>query len=129
VQGWGENATGNQSLLLLGAAFQTAGNDARHGLVAVAYQYLFAISHELNMGAELCFQIADIDGSHVAIIADVTMLVICYFTVWNVRAMEHRHMHVFEEFPLFQYPLFQHVDNARDVRPIPSGFGRRTQPG
>ena len=42
---------GNQSLLLLRVAFQTAGNDARHGLVAVAHQHLFAISDELNMGA------------------------------------------------------------------------------
>lgn len=79
MQGWRENATGNQSLLLLGVAFQTAGNDPRHGLVALAHQHLFAISDELNMGAELRFQIADIDRSHVAIIADVTMLVICLF--------------------------------------------------
>ena len=86
MQGWGENATGNQSLLLLGAAFQTAGNDARHGLVAVAHQHLFAISDELNMGAELRFQIADIDGSHVAIIAEMTMLVICYFTACRLNS-------------------------------------------
>jgi hypothetical protein len=39
------------------------------------------------MGAELSFQIADIDSSHAAIIADVTMLVICYFIVWNARAI------------------------------------------
>ena len=88
MHGWGENATGNQSLLLLGVAFQSAGNDPRHGLVALAHQHLFAISDELNMGAELRFQIADIDRSHVAIIADVTMLVICYFAVWNARAKE-----------------------------------------
>jgi hypothetical protein len=35
------------------------------------------------MGAELRFQIADIDGSHVPIIADVTMLVICHFSIWK----------------------------------------------
>lgn len=79
MQGWGENATANQSLLLLGVAFHTAGNDPRHGLVAVAHKHLFAIPDELNMGAELRFQIADIDGSHAAIIADVTMLVIFHF--------------------------------------------------
>jgi hypothetical protein len=59
-------------------AFQPAGNDPRHGLFAVAHKHLFAVPDELNMGAELRFQIADIDGSHAAIIADVTMLVICY---------------------------------------------------
>jgi hypothetical protein len=32
------------------------------------------------MGAELRFQIADIDGSHAAIIADVTMLVIYFLS-------------------------------------------------
>ena len=56
-----------------------ARNDARHRLVAVAYQDLFAVLDELNMGAEPRFQVADIDGSHIAIIADVTMLVIFYF--------------------------------------------------
>jgi glycerate kinase len=61
-------------------AFQTAGNDSRHGLIAVAHKYLFAVANELNMGAELSFQIADIDSSHAAIIADVTMLVICYLS-------------------------------------------------
>jgi hypothetical protein len=45
-------------------AFQTAGNDPRHGLIAVAHKYLFAVANELNMGAELSFQIADIDSSH-----------------------------------------------------------------
>jgi hypothetical protein len=67
-------------------AFQTTGNDPRHGLIAVAHKYLFAVANELNMGAELSFQIADIDSSHAAIIADVTMLVICYI-VWNARAI------------------------------------------
>jgi hypothetical protein len=31
------------------------------------------------MGAEVRFQLGNIDGSHVAIISNVTMLVICYF--------------------------------------------------
>jgi hypothetical protein len=61
-------------------AFQTAGNDPRHGLIAIAHKYLFAVANELNMGAELSFQIADIDSFHAAIIADVTMLVICYLS-------------------------------------------------
>jgi hypothetical protein len=84
----GENVTGNQSLLLLGVAFRPAGNDRRAGLVAVAHKHLFAVPDELNMGAELRFQIADIDGSHVSIIADVTMLVICHFSVWTARTEE-----------------------------------------
>jgi len=33
-------------------AFQTAGNDPRHGLIAVAHKYLFAVANEPNMGAE-----------------------------------------------------------------------------
>jgi len=61
-------------------AFQTAGNDPRHGLIAVAHEHLFAVANQLNMGAELRFQIADIDGSRAAIIADMTMLVICYLS-------------------------------------------------
>jgi len=36
------------------------------------------------MGAELRFQIADIDGSHVPIIADVTILVIWHFSIWKL---------------------------------------------
>jgi hypothetical protein len=67
VQGWRENATGNQSLLVLRAAFQTAGNDPRHGLIAVADKHLFAVANQLNMGAELRSQIADIDSSHAPI--------------------------------------------------------------
>jgi hypothetical protein len=63
----GENATGNQPLLLLRATFQTAGNDPRHGLIAVADKHLFAVANQLNMGAELRFQIADIDSSHAPI--------------------------------------------------------------
>jgi hypothetical protein len=69
-------------------ASQTAGNNSRHGLIAVAHKYLFAVKNELNMGAELRFQIADIDSSHAAIIADVTMLVICII-VGNARQREH----------------------------------------
>ena len=41
------------------------------------------------MGAELSFQIADIDSSHTVIIADVTMLVICYFRSGMRSQREH----------------------------------------
>jgi len=61
-------------------AFETAGNDPRHGLIAVAHKYLFAVANELNMSAELSFQIADIDSSHARNYSDVTMLVICYLS-------------------------------------------------
>jgi hypothetical protein len=54
-----------------------AGHDSRHGLVAIADQHLFAIPHHLDMGAEPRLQIADIYGLHVAIVVDMTMLVIC----------------------------------------------------
>ena len=70
-------------------AFQTAGNDSRHGLVAVAHQYLFAVANELNMGTQLIFQIADIEGSNAAIIADVTMLVISYLSSAKRGQREH----------------------------------------
>jgi hypothetical protein len=60
--------------------FQTAGNDPGHGLISVAHEHLFAIANELNMGAELCFQIADIDGSHSEIVTNMTMLVIRYLS-------------------------------------------------
>jgi hypothetical protein len=54
-----------------------AGHDSCHRLVAIADQHLFAIPHELDMGAEPRFQIADIYGPHAAIIVNMTMLVIC----------------------------------------------------
>ena len=41
------------------------------------------------MGAELRFQIADIDSSHAAIIADATMLVICYLSSGMRGQREH----------------------------------------
>jgi hypothetical protein len=74
-----ENAAGNQSLLLLELALQKAGNDPRHRLVAVAHQHLFAVPHELNMGAQLRLQIAYIHGSHNSILADMRMLHIYFF--------------------------------------------------
>ena len=75
LQGGRENAAGNQPLLLHGVFFQTARHDSRYGLVAVANKHLFAFTHELDMGAELRFQVADIHGFHKTIIANLTMLV------------------------------------------------------
>jgi hypothetical protein len=37
------------------------------------------------MGAEVRFQLGNIDGSHVAIISNVTMLVICYFPAFDAE--------------------------------------------
>jgi hypothetical protein len=71
-----QNATRDQSLLLLGVALQTAGNDPCHGFVAVTHQHLFAVPDELNMGPEPSLEIADIHCSHTSFIADMTMLVI-----------------------------------------------------
>ena len=55
--------------------FQTARHDSGHRCVAVANKHFFAPTHELDMGAELRFQIADIHGFHRTIIADLTNLV------------------------------------------------------
>jgi hypothetical protein len=88
VQGGRENAAGNQSLFLLGVTFQTAGNEPRHGPVAVAHKHLFAAPNDLDMGAEVRFQIADIDGPHIPIIANVTMLEIVIFLPGMGRAEE-----------------------------------------
>ncbi len=55
--------------------FLTARHDSRHGRVAVANKHFFALTHELDMGAELRFQIADVHGFHKTIIADLTNLV------------------------------------------------------
>jgi hypothetical protein len=60
-------------------SFQGAGNDPRYGLVAVANQDLFAVTHELNMCAKVRFQFGNINGLHEAIILKMTMLVIFYF--------------------------------------------------
>jgi hypothetical protein len=54
-----------------------ARHDSRYRLIAITDKHLFAIPHELDMGAESRFQIADIYGSHTAIIVNMTMLVIC----------------------------------------------------
>ena len=58
-----------------------AGYDSRHWLISIADQHLFAIPHDLNMGAQPRLQIADIYGSHGTIIADMTMLVIFHVGV------------------------------------------------
>jgi len=70
-----ENATGNQALLLFGPVVCTAGNDSRHRLVAVANQHFFAVLYELDVSAELRFQVANVYGTHTHIITNLTMLV------------------------------------------------------
>jgi len=52
-----------------------AGNDARYRLIPVANQHFFPVPHELDMGAELGLQVADIYAAHKPIVADMTMLV------------------------------------------------------
>ena len=95
MQGWGQNATGNQSPLLLGVIGERAGHDPSHRLVTVANQNLFPVPYELDVSAQLRLQVTDIDGSHVPIIAYVTMLVIFYLlsemSNWiNFRGADHR---------------------------------------
>ena len=53
-----------------------AGNDPRYRLVAVANQHFFALLHELDVSAELRFQVANVYGTHTHIVTNLTMLVI-----------------------------------------------------
>ena len=53
-----------------------AWHDSRHRGGAITDKHLFAIPHELDMGAEARFQIADIYGFHTVIIINMTILVI-----------------------------------------------------
>jgi len=69
-------------------AFQTAGDDPCYRLVAITHKHLFAVPDELNMGAELRFQIANINGSHGVIIADMTMLVTSAFLLLKHAGQE-----------------------------------------
>ncbi len=75
-QGRNENAPSNQPPFLLGKILDKAGHDPRHRLPAVAHHYLFAVSHELDVGAELRFQVANIHCPHRLSITDMTKLVI-----------------------------------------------------
>jgi hypothetical protein len=90
VQRGGENAPCHQPSLLFGVAFQMAGNDPCHRLVAVAHKNLFAVPDEPNMSAQPRLQIADIDCLHVSIVTDVTMLVISRFLIWKSVTVERR---------------------------------------
>lgn len=62
--------------MLLGEVFHTTGNDARHRFVAIAHQYFFTVTNHLDVSTKPSFQVTDVNGFHIAIIADVTMLVI-----------------------------------------------------
>ena len=53
-----------------------AGNDPRYRLVAVANQHFFALLHELDVSAELRFQVANVYGTHTHITTNLTMLLI-----------------------------------------------------
>jgi hypothetical protein len=52
-----------------------AGNDPRYRLVAVANQHFFAVLYELDVSAELRFQVANVYGTHTHIVTNLTMLV------------------------------------------------------
>ena len=41
-----------------------AGNDAGHGLIAVADENFFAATHHPDVGAEAGFQVADVNAAH-----------------------------------------------------------------
>jgi hypothetical protein len=62
--------------MLLGEVFHTTGNDARDRSVAIAHQYFFTVPNHLDVSTKPSFQVTDVNGFHIAIIADVTMLVI-----------------------------------------------------
>ena len=62
--------------MLLGEVFHTTGNDARDRSVAIAHQYFFTVTNHLDVSTKPSFQVTDVNGFHIAIIADVTMLVI-----------------------------------------------------
>src|SRR5580698_3388251 len=74
-----EHSPSHQSPFLLGVTFQVAGNDARHRLVPVADQYLLAVLHALQMGAETRLEVADIHRAHVSILSNMTTIVILVF--------------------------------------------------
>jgi hypothetical protein len=62
--------------MLLGEVFYTTGNDARDRSVAIAHQYFFTVPNHLDVSTKPSLQVTDVNGFHIAIIADVTMLVI-----------------------------------------------------
>ena len=61
-------------------SFKWQGTIRATGWLRSHTQHLFAIAHDLDMGAEPGFQIADIYRPHAAIIANMTMLVMLFFT-------------------------------------------------
>src|SRR5208282_6582529 len=81
---------GNQALLLFGPVVCTAGNDSRHRLVAVANQHFFAVLYELDVSAELRFQVADVHGTHRHIVTNLTMLVMFILVLVNANTESRR---------------------------------------
>jgi len=75
---------------LFGPVVCTAGNDSRHRLVAVANQHFFAVLYELDVSAELRFQVADVYGTHRHIITNLTMLVMFILVLVNANAESRR---------------------------------------
>lgn len=71
---WLENAASNQPLLLFGAVSKIARYDSGHCFIAITDKYLLTITDELDLGAEMRLQIADVYDFHTMIIAEVTML-------------------------------------------------------
>jgi hypothetical protein len=62
--------------MLLGEVFHTTGNHAHDRSVAIAHQYFFTVPNHLDVSTKPSFQVTDVNGFHIAIIRDVTMLVI-----------------------------------------------------
>jgi len=54
------------------AIFHAGGHDPGYGLFAVANEQLLAFAHQLEMGAELRFQLADLYRSHDYIVPEMT---------------------------------------------------------
>jgi hypothetical protein len=57
--------------MLLGEVFHTTGNDARDRSVAIAHQYFFTVTNHLDVSTKPSFQVTDVNGFHIAVIADV----------------------------------------------------------
>jgi hypothetical protein len=61
--------------MLLGEVFHTTGNDARDRSVAIAHQYFFTVPNHLDVSTKPSLQLTDVNGLHIAVIADLTMQV------------------------------------------------------
>ncbi len=93
---------GNQALLLFGSVVCTAGNHSRHRLVAVANQHFFAVLYELDVSAEVRFQVADVYGTHKHIITNLTMLVMFILVLVNANAGIEKEVRLSAKIPCYQ---------------------------